>query len=584
MGVALIAWGRFLDSGNNKVTVPAPSTDGRHVPWLWDFLAAEAGALGRAGFSAIQLPPEGKAQGGAGTGCDGYGVYDPRDIGSKPQQGSTPTRYGSAESLRRAVARCHAAGMGVYLDLVMHQRIGANAGAGTYRYLGADGRTLDGRGALDPGCFRGVAPANRLDDAVPSPFWDISFGDELVYQNCLPAGTTMADALDALDWRMRTLGADGGRFDDVKGLWPQAVRQWASAAAMSGKFLYGEYFDGVDAIGTWAGGAPMDGRVSAEDFPLHFALQAFCAGGSALGLDGAGFAAVRPDLAVTFVENPDTDLTPGQNVVGSKLLAYAVLLSIEGYPFVYGKDYFGPDVWPGAYGLKPQIDNLIWVHEHLANGPTVTRHVDDRVIVFERTGWPGLLTAVSNDPMQAHDVTCATGFGPGVRLHDYTGRHPDIWVDAQGQATFTVPSNYFGGGQSYLCFSRSGLDAVFAPAVLRTTQTIFGAADLDVGPARDGEAVLARFEVAAGTRLDLALQLGVAGWSAASALAVFLRGPDGAEYCRIAARADGHDGAAHGEAGAGGWHELVLRASGMPAAGATFEATITYVPSQGALS
>ena len=589
MGVALIAWGRFLDRDNNKVTVPAPSTGGPGVPWLWDLLAAQAPALGQAGFTALQLPPEGKAQGGAGAGCDGYGVYDPRDIGSKPQQGSTPTRYGSAESLRRAVARIHAAGMQVYLDLVMHQRIGANAGAGTYRYVGADRRTLDGRGHLDPGCFRGVTPANRPDDAVPNPFWDISFGDELVYQNCEPAGYTMADALDTLDWRMRTLGADGGRFDDVKGLWPPAVHAWASAAAMDGKFLYGEYFDGADAIGAWAGSAPMDGRVGAEDFPLHFALQSFCAGGSARGLDGAGFAAVRPDLAVTFVENPDTDLSPGQGVVGSKLLAYAVLLSVEGYPFVYAKDYFGPEVWPGAYGLKPQIDNLVWVHEHLANGATVTRHVEDRVIVLERTGWPGLLSAISNDPVQAREVRCATAFGAGVLLHDYTGRHPDIRTDAGGWASFTVPSDYFGGGQSYLCFSRAGLDAAFAPGTVRTTQTVFGAADLDTAPARDGEAVVARFDVAAGTRLDLGLRHSVAGWSVGSRVTLFLRGPDGVERCPVAGVADGVPLAVHAQAGPGGWYELVLTASGMPDAGSDFEATVAYTAGtdtagQGALS
>jgi alpha-amylase len=38
MGVALIAWGRFIDRNGNKVTVPAPSTD-PNAPWLWDFLA-----------------------------------------------------------------------------------------------------------------------------------------------------------------------------------------------------------------------------------------------------------------------------------------------------------------------------------------------------------------------------------------------------------------------------------------------------------------------------------------------------------------------------------------------------------------
>ncbi len=64
MGVALIAWGRFFDANGNKVTVPAPSTN-PGAPWLWDFLAKEARSLRQVGFSAVQLPPASKAQGGA---------------------------------------------------------------------------------------------------------------------------------------------------------------------------------------------------------------------------------------------------------------------------------------------------------------------------------------------------------------------------------------------------------------------------------------------------------------------------------------------------------------------------------------
>src|SRR5215831_21217782 len=69
MGVALIAWGRFIDGAGNRITVPAlPTTPG--APWLLDFLALEVEALSAAGFSAVQLPPVSKVQGGAGDGCD----------------------------------------------------------------------------------------------------------------------------------------------------------------------------------------------------------------------------------------------------------------------------------------------------------------------------------------------------------------------------------------------------------------------------------------------------------------------------------------------------------------------------------
>ena len=117
MTVSLIGWGRFFDKFGNKVTVPAPSTD-PGKPWLWDLLAAEAQNLASVGFDRIQLPPASKAQGGDGAGCDGYGIYDPRDLGTKNQQGSIPTRYGTADSLRRLVAVAHRCGLAVDLDLV----------------------------------------------------------------------------------------------------------------------------------------------------------------------------------------------------------------------------------------------------------------------------------------------------------------------------------------------------------------------------------------------------------------------------------------------------------------------------------
>ena len=136
-------------------------------------------------------------------------------------------------------------------------------------------------------------------------------------------------------------------------------------------------------------------------------------------LDRAGYIARAPFGAVTFVDNPDTDLSPGEQIIGSKLLAYAYILTAEGYPSVYHKDYAQE---PGCYGLKRWIDNLVWIHEHLANGATLTRFADQRVVALERQGWPGLLTAISNDPINRRAVTCQTSFPPGTQLHDYTGR------------------------------------------------------------------------------------------------------------------------------------------------------------------
>src|SRR3954468_14458341 len=109
MGVAYHAHARFLDAHHNRVTVPAPVDPGTpNAPWWYDWIAANVRDLKHAGFTAIMFPPVCKTQSGHFPTGDGYGVYDQYDIGSKHQMNSVETRFGSRESLQRAVAVAHA--------------------------------------------------------------------------------------------------------------------------------------------------------------------------------------------------------------------------------------------------------------------------------------------------------------------------------------------------------------------------------------------------------------------------------------------------------------------------------------------
>ena len=511
MSVSLIGWGRFFDTAGNRITVPAPPTE-QKSPWLWDFLAGDAHRLAQVGFNRIQLPPSSKAQGGAGSGCDGYGVYCPRDLGNLDQQGSIPTRYGTVESLRRLVAVAHRNGLAVDLDLVLHQLIGGNSGV--YRYKAADG-SLTGRGPMNPGCFRSA----KVRDDVPVPSDDSAFGDEKLFQKCNPPGYTIADALDYGEWVFQTTAADGSRFDDTKGTWPPFVAQFMNHGTMAQKLFYSEYFDGNPGnLNWWATTAPMNGRSGVEDFNLHFAIQDACNDLNARALEGAGYSSWCPDLSYGFVDNPDTDTSPGQQVVTSKLLGYAFLLSIAcRQVLIYGKDYYGPQVWPGAYGLQSWIDNLVYINQTFAYGGTTTRWLDDKVMVLERDGdggpvgnSPGLLTCLNFDTWNRRTITCATSFGANTQLHDYTGHHPDIWTDGNGNATFTIPANAYAGGESYLCFSRAGADKPVKIEPRTHTQVFFGASDLDILPAAHSRRTIAgRIYADANTQVHFATKSNV---------------------------------------------------------------------------
>ena len=182
--------------------------------------------------------------------------------------------------------------------------MGENGGPGVFNYLGANGVANAGRGAMHPGCFRGVPPANRPEDPVPVPSDDFEFGRELVYQNCEPPGYTIEDALDYGDWLFRTTGADGGRFDDTKGTWAQFVSQFMRSRAMADKFFYSEYFDGnPNNLNGWATHPPMSSRSLVTDFTLHWALQTACEGGGARVLDSR-LCGVEPVPSLHFCRQP----------------------------------------------------------------------------------------------------------------------------------------------------------------------------------------------------------------------------------------------------------------------------------------
>ena len=135
----------------------------------------------------------------------------------------------------------------------------------------------------------------------------------------------------------------------------------------------------------------MQGRVSAFDFPLKFVLTSMCNNAGRFNmadLDHVGLAGISPLNAVTFVENHDTDLNAGEKIIFNKILGYAYILTSEGYPCVYYRDYSTDQ---NCFGLKPSIDNLIWIHENLAAGPTQQRWKDFNVFAYERLGGPRLV-------------------------------------------------------------------------------------------------------------------------------------------------------------------------------------------------
>ena len=185
--------------------------------------------------------------------------------------------------------------------------------------------------------------------------------------------------------------------------------------------------------------------------------------------------------------------------------------------------------------------------------------------------------ALNNDQSNTYQRTVQTSFGPNVQLQEYTGKHPDIWTDQQGRATFTIPRNV--NGQSYLCFSHTGYSQPFSLNQRQTTQTFSGAPDLDIGPVTNKTSVTAgRIWCQQGTAISAILTPDAADWQAGAAILVEVVDANGKV---VGSTRQTSPSAAHltAKADGSGWFALRLTGSDLlqPAA---YALTVTYTGTQ----
>jgi alpha-amylase len=130
-------------------------------------------------------------------------------------------------------------------------------------------------------------------------------------------------------------------------------------------------------------------------------------------LNHAGLVGINPFMAVTFVENHDVDRS--DPIVTDKMMAYAYILTAEGYPTVFWKDYYN-------YNLKSQIDPLIKIHETLASGPTKVLYADGDIYVAARDNY---IVYINDNPNSGKNAGNIKTPWPNTTLKDYTGNIKD---------------------------------------------------------------------------------------------------------------------------------------------------------------
>lgn len=452
---------------------------------LWKKLHEDAPDLAEAGITAVWIPPAYK--GAQGQSDVGYGTYDIWDLGEFDQKGSVPTKYGTKQELIDAVSAAHASGLDVYADIVLDHMMGADIAEEVSaaemqpgdrcthaeensRVISAwTGFTFPGRAGKYSGFqwhwehFDGVDWDEKENRSAIYLFDTKQWSEQVDSENgnfdyLMGADIDLShpDVVDELTrwgrWFVNETNVDGFRFDAVKHMKAGFYRKWIADLRQSTKdelFSVGEYWNGdLDTLLNYVD--QTDSSFSLFDVPLHYQLQKAATSDGSFDMrkifDGS-LVQARPQLAVTFVDNHDTQ--PGQSLESFvpdwfKPHAYAlVLLREAGYPCIFYGDYYGlagVDLEP----KKSMLDKLLRTRTEAAYGTQHDYFDDESVIGWTREG--------DEEHPQAGTAVLLTNAGGG-RKKMYIGKQhagrtmqpvlgsPDstVLVAEDGTGEFTVP-------------------------------------------------------------------------------------------------------------------------------------------------
>ena len=366
--------GKYVDNPGGGVMMQAFYWDVPSGGNWWNTVSSKVTAWGNAGIGSIWLPPASKAQNGAFS--MGYDPTDYYDFGNYNQNGSLETRFGSKTELVNLITKAHAENIKVYADIVINHNSGgqseANPFTGTNTWTNFSG-VASGKfkrnyndfyknsyGNNDEGSFGGFPDLCHANPNVQDWLWKRTDAVGKYYKN--------------------TMKFDGWRFDYVKGFGAWVVKDWNSNV---GGFSVGELWDSnVNTLNNWANSA----NSSVFDFACYYKMNDAFDGNNLNLLTDDMMWKRNPYKAVTFVTNHDTD------EIWAKELAYAYILTHEGYPTIFYRDY---EEWLN----KTKLNNLIWIHNNKATGNTSILYADNDEYVARRNGYngnPGLVVYINN--------------------------------------------------------------------------------------------------------------------------------------------------------------------------------------------
>ncbi|MCK5345492.1 MAG: alpha-amylase, partial [Candidatus Heimdallarchaeota archaeon] len=321
----------------------------------WNTVSNYIPEFAEVGFDAIWLPPVSKGASFTGISSMGYEPYDYYDLGEFNQRGGVRTRFGTVEELDSLITNAHANGIALIADLVLNHNNGGDSEYNPNTFT----NTLTDFSGVASGIFpRNYSCFHPCDFAVDDEgsfaiFPDLCHDNPYVQSEFIKWGK----------WLMNEVGFDGWRFDYVKGFSPTVVENWMVEV---GQWGVAEFWDGnKELVKDYM--VSTGNTVNAFDFPLLYRLHDMCDSHGLFDLGRLaydnGLLGDIPEKSVTFVSNHDTTRDENSNIEYNKHLAYAYILTHQGYPSVFWRDYFN------LY-YHDHIQALVQIHNNYAKGET----------------------------------------------------------------------------------------------------------------------------------------------------------------------------------------------------------------------
>ena len=467
--------------------------DGNH----WSRFQQEAPSLLELGITAAWLPPAYK--GTRGPESEGYDVYDIYDLGEFDQKGSVRTKYGDKQAYIDCVNYARQLGLQVYVDVVLNHMGGAEEketitvkqvdDEDRRIFIGPEKQIEAYTHFLFPGrkgkyssfdwnkeCFTGIDYAADTgetgifkilnswgSDWEPLSHDEKGSFDYLILNDIETRNPAVRDELKKwFKWYYETVPFDGVRLDAVKHINPGFFIEWIDFAKTVNPdlFILGEFWLSDDLPVLLHYLETVNDRMSLFDAPLHHNISIASVEKEKYDLRNIftdSLVAVRPGLAVTFVDNHDTQ--PLQSLEEFteqwfKPHGYAlILLRKDGYPCV-----FYPDLYGTRYSGKnkdgidcevelPVLDclrALLQLRKQFAYGEQVDYFDDPHCIGWVRKGdseirGSGCAVILSNHtaPMQK-TMNVGQQFA-GKCFRDFLQHHKTtITINDDGSAVFPV--------------------------------------------------------------------------------------------------------------------------------------------------